>query len=194
MTSIIVATDIFGHTPELVSIANALPHDAVIVDPYGGRNMNFVDEHQAYSAFSETVGLDQYSAQLRERIEQTENPVSVLGFSVGASAIWQASEGITTEQIISAHLFYSSQIRHLLEILPNIPITLVFPAAEQHFAVPDVIEKLQGKPNVSIHQADALHGFMNQLSNNFDLEAYDRYMAILSNLDWRNHNDASVYA
>lgn len=58
MTSIIVATDIFGHTPELDSIANALPHDVAIVDPYGGRSMNFADEQQAYSVFSETVGLD----------------------------------------------------------------------------------------------------------------------------------------
>ena len=55
---IIIASDIFGRTPELENIAvelSATSFETIILDPYLGNDMKFADENKAYEYFSGAV-------------------------------------------------------------------------------------------------------------------------------------------
>ncbi len=180
MSQILVA-DIFGRTEALEKLASELSGDIEIFDPYNSERINFCSEEEAYTYFSSEVGLDVYTKQLSDRIKKLSRPTSLLGFSVGASAIWQLSNNPDLEVISDAILFYSSQIRYHAEITPLFPIQLIFPTTEKHFSVPKLISLLTQKHNVKIHRSEFLHGFMNTHSQNYDQIGYDQYMQILRN-------------
>ncbi|WP_066018286.1 hypothetical protein [Endozoicomonas atrinae] len=87
----IVVADIFGYTPAQEALVDRLPGDIDIIDPYEGHHLSFVSEADAYAFFISEGGLDRYTELLSSRIEKFKSPVSLLGFSVGASAIWRLS-------------------------------------------------------------------------------------------------------
>jgi len=57
--NIILVSDIFGKTPALIQLAEAIGATAII-DPYDGVDMGFEDESKAYAYFVEQVGFEQY--------------------------------------------------------------------------------------------------------------------------------------
>ena len=181
---VLIASDIFGRTEHLEKTAEQLPVNAQILDPYDGRSMQFGDEQHAYAVFSETVGLSRYTEYIAQQLKQMNHPVSLIGFSVGASAIWLNAEHFCSQQVSDAALFYSSQIRKHTHIQPRFPTRLVFPIAEQHFSVSNVMRALENTGNVSVEQAGYAHGFMNLHSLNFDPSAYEHYMTRLCNQNW----------
>ena len=174
----IVVSDIFGKTPELAKLCKALSGDVVVIDPYAGANMNFQTEEQAYAFFMANMGLNTYSDLLRSRLERIPPPATLIGFSVGASAVWQISESLNAEKVKRAICFYGSQIRHLTEVNPSIMVEYVLPMYEPGFSVEELASRLSGKKNVVIHETQYLHGFMNELSRNFNESGYTRY------IDW----------
>lgn len=187
MQNTIIVTDIFGKTPAVEKISAALPFKSTIFDPYQGIDMAFASEHLAYQYFSENVGVEKYSQLLREHLLDIQQPFYLIGFSVGASAIWQlsAQKDLTNTDCIipisSALGFYSSQIRHSIEIRPYFPIQLIFPIREQSFCVQTVIQTLENNDNLKLHKAPYLHGFMNSHSPNYHPQGYHYYLSILSN-------------
>jgi dienelactone hydrolase len=106
----------------------------------------------------------------------------LVGFSVGASALWALSGEIYMQRKIKAICFYGSQIRHYSEINPIIEIELFFPEHEPHFNVAKLISKLSHKKNVQCHMVPYLHGFMNKKSDNFNKTGYHNYLKILKNI------------
>ena len=178
----IIVSDIFGKTEALEMLASEIPGDVEILDPYNGEVMGFDSEHDAYSYFTSKVGLEAYTAKLSDRIKASESNVSLIGFSVGASAIWRLSKEPALRKIPNAVLFYSSQIRHDTEIEPVFPICLIFPASESHFSVKTLIQTLQQKTRVEIHHSSYLHGFMNLHSKNYNAAAYKKYKQALCHL------------
>ena len=176
---IIAVSDIFGRTKAFEKLCNDISEEIDILDPYNGKSCSFENETEAYNYFQKNVGLEQYSRILGNKLKNQQKPVFLIGFSVGASAIWLNS-AFNQETQISAICFYGSQIRHLLTIDPKFKVELIIPKNEMHFSVNRFQLNLGSKKNVKTHKADFMHGFMNSLSNNFDISAYEKYKTMVA--------------
>ena len=179
---VIVASDIFGKTPELEDIAAQLSSTscrAKIVDPYDGTYQEFKNENEAYASFQQIVGIERYKDYILEIINQAKSDLLLIGFSVGASAIWALSEEYPTNGSIKAICFYGSQIRNYSNVNPKIEIEIFFPEHEPQFEVKNLISHLSRKRNVRCYMVPYRHGFMNKNSNNFNSHGYYHYLQIL---------------
>lgn len=173
---VLVVADIFGYTAALARIADRLGDKTVIVDPYQGRDMQFANEAQAYEYFSQNVGLQAYTAICEQAVTQAGSHCRIIGFSMGASAIWCLSANSDYAHVNAALGFYGSQIRYHTDITPQFPFKLIFPASEQHFSVTELIDRLKHNSQIEIEQSHYLHGFMNSYSEHFNQQGYDKYM------------------
>lgn len=178
----IIVSDIFGKTSALETLAGELTGEWEIFTPYGTQDHPFLTESEAYQFFVSNVGLESYANTLKAAISQHTRSCALLGFSIGASAIWRISGNKAVQNVSGALCFYGSQIRHHQRLSPGFPIQLIFPLHEPHFSVPGLISDLSDTENVSIHRAKYLHGFMNAHSSNFDKNAYAEYLEALRNI------------
>jgi len=170
-----LVTDIFGRTPALEAIGEELSHevfDLEIVDPYEGTHHCFETEAAAYDHFMDLVGLKKYASILAETLPLFGPDIVLIGFSVGASAIWEVSDRSPFAHIKKAVCFYGSQIRQKTHLHPVFDIDLIFPKHEPHFDVDDLIRDLQRKDRITCTKSKGLHGFMNKLSTHFDPACY----------------------
>jgi len=179
--NIIIASDIFGITPSLNALVKKLSKqaDVAIIDPYHGEEMDFNDEQQAYQEFNDEGGMDAYTEQLKIIMTYIEQPVILLGFSAGASALWRL---VDKELDLAANHFigfYPGQIRHYLDVVPHIATTLIMPQQEAHFDVDDVIEQLPTDDLLSVTQYQQAHGFMNPKSAGYDAKACARFEKLI---------------
>lgn len=192
--TIMLVSDIFGVTLSLKELANILSttgYEVVIVDPYDGIEHDFLDEEQAYTYFMKKVGLPLYAQHLEGAIAHCAKNMNVnrqgrkvkalIGFSIGASVIWQLSANKCMTDVEQAFYFYGSQIRHYIDIDPQVKSTVVFPARELHFSVDDLQKQIKMSSNVSTKRCKYLHGFMNFHSVNFNQNAYNHYTDWLCN-------------
>ncbi|MEZ7198619.1 dienelactone hydrolase family protein [Pseudodesulfovibrio karagichevae] len=181
---IILATEIWGRTPHTDVLAALLrPHaDRVTVaDPYDGRDPHFSSEEQAYAAYLDHGGLTPYARRVKALAKQAARPVLLIGFSAGAGAAWAAvcTQGLP---LLRACCFYGSAIRTMADRTPLAPVDLIFPDHEPHFDVDELAATLQAEPLVTCRRADAGHGFMNPLSENYDETASRRWTDWLARL------------
>ncbi|WP_088328356.1 dienelactone hydrolase family protein [Lacimicrobium sp. SS2-24] len=176
----IIVTDIFGKTSALEELANAICKNYLIVDPYDGQKMAFQTENDAYQFFTSNTGLEKYTKHLSKLLTQLESDVNLVGFSVGASAIWNLSNSPASASVKQATCFYGSQIRNNREVVPLFPITLIFPQTEEHFSVSELIADLSHTQRTKIKQVSYLHGFMNKLSDNFNSQGYESELKTLA--------------
>ncbi|GHE78644.1 hypothetical protein [Thalassotalea profundi] len=182
ITKTVLVTDIFGVTPALNNLSKELGN-ALIIDPYQGKLMDFIDEQSAYDYFSKHIGLDQYLKLFQAEIKEHANIKTLIGFSVGATILWRYSATVNNlnadntprnnQHIIG---FYGGQIRHFVDLHPQISIELIFPRSEPHFAINQLIKQLSPVKNVSIIHCDYKHGFMNSHSTNYNPLAYQCYL------------------
>ncbi len=179
--SIILVSDIFGRAAAFKKIAATLGAD-ILIDPYSGFDQQFTCEDQAYEYFSQHVGLDAYTAEVAKAIKTVQQISLIIGFSIGASAIWRLSDKLFASNIERAICYYGSQIRNFIDIQPNIEIQLIFPYEEAHFDVAELQSKLVNKANIKITKANYLHGFMNEHSDNFNQTAYQTQLKFLLSL------------
>ncbi|MGL1931966.1 MAG: dienelactone hydrolase family protein [Desulfotalea sp.] len=186
---LIAISDIFGKTKHFKQIIDEIsPSYTSIetIDPYNGDEINFKNEEEAYCHFQEKMSIEKYSDILLEKIQDREDKALVLlGFSIGASAIWAISEKLSQYNKTKAICFYSSQIRNYLDINPNILIDLYFSKTEPSYNVNEIIKKLSTKNNVTCHKTEYSHGFMNRNSKNFNQLGYNKYSKLLSNIRLR---------
>lgn len=179
---LILVSDIFGRTPEFEELASELSSDsmtATIVDPYDGKYIEFHDENHAHACFQNAAGIERYRDMLSAVLAHADGSLFLIGFSVGASALWALSEGIRVQGIAGALCFYGAQIRNFLNVCPAIEIKLVFPDHEPHFDTSELISQLSYKKNIACCTVPYLHGFMNKRSNNFNETGYGRWMQLI---------------
>lgn len=182
MTTLFLVADIFGRTRALESIGQQLSEtvpDIRIIDPYQGLDHSFETEARAYTYFMDRVGLAPYGSILADALADPGPETVLIGFSVGASAIWSVSDRPCFRHIQKAFCFYGSQIRQYTGIQPRFDMELVFPEQEPHFDVDQLTGILAARDRVSCSKAKGLHGFMNELSPHFDPVCYAVYMAYL---------------
>lgn len=163
----VFVSDIFGRTPALEKLCTAVGSPFDVIDPYAGKHMGFQNEQAAYEFFMANVGLNAYCEILQSRLENTAIPIHLIGFSVGASAIWRISETLSIETVKRVVCFYGSQVRYFTEIKPRVVVEHVLPTHEPGFSIDELASRLSGKENVVIHKTPYLHGFMNELSKNY---------------------------
>ena len=180
--NLLIVSDIFGRTKSLDDFADYFEEKKIqteILDPYHRRYMNFENENQAYRAFHAETGLENYFDLLKHNLlgKKTEKTV-ILGFSVGASAIWAVSHQIGKKPF-KGICFYSSQIRNYLEIKPKIKMELYFAKAEPAYDVDAVISKLEVNNRVACFKTKFMHGFMNERSANFNEDGFLTYREII---------------
>lgn len=176
MKPVIVICDIFGRTQAFDTLCRHLPGKVSPVDPYGGRNMGFATEAQAYEYFMAHAGLEAYADQIFNLISNLKYQISVIAFSVGAASLWKICGRPELSHIKKAVFFYGSQIRNFPQITPVFEARLIFPDFEPHFNVDDLIKNLEYKKGVTCTKAQGRHGFMNEHSRNFDPRLYQKYL------------------
>lgn len=181
----IIVSDIFGRTKALEELASSFSLPSEIHDPYSGKYMAFSNEQEAYNYFLENVTLQKYSESLLNKIQSLDCSLNLIGFSVGASAIWKISN-VSNLNVNGAYCYYGSQIRNLTSIEPLFSINLTFPASELHFSVTDLMEKLANKKNLTIRQVPFLHGFMNLHSVNYNQQGYKQEISALCEMPFNN--------
>lgn len=180
---LVVATDIFGITTELVEwlhpIVEALELELELVSPYPASGAPVVpsSEAHAYQNFLKHGGLEFYSNKLQHCFESQSQAFSALGFSAGAAAVWRVSATSSTF-IKQAVCFYGGQIRLNSDLQPQVPITLIW-AQESHFDVDALHQQLRQYPNMNSIVTKYAHGFINPLSAGFHQEAASRYQRLL---------------
>jgi len=182
LATLFLVADIFGRTRALETIGQGLSEivpDIRIIDPYKGLDHFFETEAQAYAYFMDRVGLKTYRSVLTQALASPGPDALLIGFSVGASAIWSVSDRPLRRHIQRAFCFYGSQIRQYTGIQPRFDMELVFPVQEPHFDVDELIHTLQTKDRVFCSKAPGLHGFMNERSSHFDPESYAVFMEYL---------------
>jgi dienelactone hydrolase len=198
MSIIFIVSDIFGITLALKRLVTELTEKLsdpslmfIIVDPYNGQLLNFKNEVDAYAYFTQHSSIEKYAKHLsdilmqprttRSKIAQnsSHNNCKVIGFSVGASAMWSLADNVDL-QVEHAIYFYGSQIRHFLNVKPNIRSTMIFPKQEERFDVKALTEQINNKENVMVKPCSYYHGFMNKHSINFNSQAYRTYLVWLS--------------
>lgn len=176
---LIVVTDIFGKTEPFRNMVSEVAGSSIsveIVDPYEGQEMDFAAEDQAYRCFQRRMGLKNYAAKLygilhdREATEQ-----QLLGFSVGASALWMVAERLNNFRKTKGICFYRSQIRNCVHLSPNIDVDLYFSKTELTYDVDEIMAALAAKENVRCYKTQYLHGFMNKKSRNYSEKAYGEF-------------------
>lgn len=176
---LILVSDIFGATSALKKIQDELSEiisDTGTIDPYRGRQLDFKNQADAYQYFIRHVGLETYQSILETKLKSTDSPVALIGFSTGASVIWNLSNLLSYKHVKKGFGFYGSQIRHQPDICPIFDTQLIFPEKEPHFDVDQLIEQLESKPNVSCTRSKGRHGFMNKLSDGFNPSCYHQHM------------------
>ena len=120
---ILVASDIFGATPELFALAKRFHPKPLVVSPYLKPEPEFENEEKTYVAYLSAGGLEAYVNKLSEAIAEY-HPDALIGFSAGATAAWRALSA-SPLSLKSALLFYGSRIRDYLDIRPQIPVKLI---------------------------------------------------------------------
>ena len=180
---LIVVTDIYGRTKCLEELLHSFSkrYDSIdLIDPYENLEIDFCNETEAYTHFQEKIGLNGYTEKLYQYLRVNKiSECHLLGFSVGASAVWVVSEMHQFNKKTKGICFYSSQIRNLSQVQPKIEIDFYFSKMEPYFNVEAVISILRTKAKVNCFKTDYLHGFMNQKSKNYNADACNKYIEIL---------------
>ncbi len=184
---IFLASDIFGSTKALETICYRLSKvspDIEIIDPYYGVYHRFETQTHAYDYFMDSGGIKKYQHILTDRLTPYESNIVLIGFSVGASAIWGISHRVLLKHVQKAFCFYGSQIRKKTHIQPVFNIDLIFPKNESHFVVDELISVLHKKKFVTCIKTTGQHGFMNELSGHFNPGLYnDLIQYLIKNLN-----------
>lgn len=176
---LLVMSDIFGATSALAELVDGLAdryQQVLTIDPYGGVDMAFSNEAEAYSYFQKHGGPGLLLEQAKMQLRATTTPSDLLGFSVGATCAWQVSACHKFKQLRHCFCFYGSRIRDHLDSQPQCPTSLVFPCREKSFAIDPLIDALQNRPNTRVIKTEYLHGFMNSLSQNYSACGYRFYL------------------
>ena len=149
------------------------------MDPYEGRHLDFKSEQEAYEHFQEICGIDKLIKMVERTLLSGGNSVVAVGFSVGATALWNITGMDVSHRIDKAVCFYGSRIREKTYVEPCCETIVVFPRHEDQHDVESLHDMISGRKNVTCIKTGYLHGYMNQLSKNFDKEGYRTCMGRL---------------
>lgn len=135
----IILSDIHGDTNYLRQFGERLQGRVEYLTPYSRIDLNTKRPSESqYEFFKRVSSLDVYFESALNKLKQSHSPVSVIGFSVGATVAWRlaALDLPTLNQCIGV---FGSRIRDYLYIKPVKPTVLLF-SNEEHYFSTDVFE------------------------------------------------------
>ncbi len=212
--TLIIFTDIYGVTPQWITLISSLASKNItieLVSPYTEQHStgtlndvplySFEDEQNAYDFFISQGGHDHYQSVCQQVLTSASSSQSsqakkvvVMGFSAGASAAWRAlckQQNVASTSLQCSHFigFYPSYIRYFTHLMPSCPTTFIFPVSETHFDVKQVSDALADKPNVYCINTPNQHGFLNSLSKSY---LHHEYLLLTETLKNEEHLSTPV--
>ena len=173
---LLIASDIFGNSPETQIQANSLAKmlniEVQIITPYY-TEQRFEDENEAYGTFINAGGIDAYIAKIKQ-FKKPEKVTYLLGFSAGAAALWCASNMFYKAK--QQTLLYPGQIRHYLDLSPQISTQVLLAKYEPTSCVATIAATLASKTMVIAQVTHHSHGFINPQSVGYDKCAADTFL------------------
>lgn len=176
--NVIIVSDIFGNTAALsqfTALLSPFYKNVAVIDPYGGQNIHFNNEANAYQHFQQNCGIDKLTDLLEKEVMKSKETIDIIGFSVGGTSAWEISGKGISANVRNVVCFYSSRIREKTNISPQTSTSLIFPAVEEIFELKPVIQAVENKQNVEVFRTNYLHGFMNKESKNFSEIGYQYF-------------------
>lgn len=174
---LLVAADIYGVTPALRALAADLGGEAEFLSPWEGEGSPFATEQASHAAFVAGPGLEAYVERIA--LAAAGKPVTLVGFSVGATAAWLFAAGRHCDPESRLVLFYGSRIRHYLDLRPRCRVEAIFAEHEAAFDPRAVAAAIASETVRTEVVAGASHGFMNALSPGYDTVLAKRCIATL---------------
>jgi len=186
--SLLIAADVFGATPELGQLAQALGADATLVSPHPSTR-TFRSEAEGYAAFMRHGGVEAYAKHIGTTLAARNVVFDLaLGFSAGASALWLCLADARLEPWLPkrAELYYGSRIREHAHLDPRRNTRLIFAEQEASFDPRGLALRLRALgPDANVVPG-SVHGFMNPLSPGYDpqraAQETERIKALLGDL------------
>ena len=179
---VVIAADVFGVTPELGQLVQALGiPEATLISPHPFTRA-FRSEAEGYASFMAAGGVEAYAKHLGSVFAARDYTFDfALGFSAGASALWLCLADAALEPRLPrrAVLYYGSRIREHAHLRPRRPARLVFAEHEASFDPAPLVLKLRAAGNDAALIPGSAHGFMNPLSQGYDGALYNSELAAL---------------
>lgn len=188
----LLVSDIFGVTTYFKQLKKILEPNVsgiLSIDPYQGEEQDFEQEAQAYSAFLQRCGHEEYFIRLLAAVDRVQ-PDIVIGFSSGASAAWKLAndQQRSCKRIIG---FYPSQIVHPAHEPFTSSTTIIFPTHEKIYDVNTAINTLEGVENLQIRSVDGHHGFINPTCSGYDKTLFQQGLRWIEQQLATLHEDAA---
>jgi len=162
---VLVAADVHGVHGPLRALFSGLGTLTSFVSPWDGEGAPFATEQEAAAAFHAQDGLVRYQAKIAAAAGA--DPVCLVGFSVGATALWLHAASTHCHPGSRAFLFYGSRIREHLGGVPRCAVSAVFAESEPAFTPAAVARRIASATAHSAVVAGTRHGFMNPRSPAF---------------------------
>lgn len=178
---VLLATDIYGQTDATDALREILDGRVEVICPYDNNRQEFQSEAQAYEFFCRHSSVHVYADTIQTKLLSNDAPALLIGFSVGASAMWLCTGNDKLRPHINRFVgFYGNQIRHHLDIEPLVPTTLILPNKERHFCIQTFAKAFKSKALITLRSTELLHGFMNPYSSSYDASAYNQFVRYIN--------------
>lgn len=174
---LLVAADIYGVTPALHALATNLGGQAELLSPWEGEGSPYATEQASHAAFVAGPGLEAYAERIA--LAAAGEPVTLVGFSVGATAGWLYAAGQQCHPESRLVLFYGSRIRNYLDLRPRCRVEAIFAEREAAFEPCAVAAAIVSDMVRTEVVAGAAHGFMNALSPGYDATLMQQHIAVV---------------
>ena len=174
---LLVAADIYGITPALRALTADLGAKAEWLSPWDGEGCPQVTEQAAHAAFVAGPGLEAYAERIA--LAAAGEAVTLVGFSVGATAAWLFAAEQQCHSGSRLVLFYGSRIRHYLDLRPRCRVEAIFAEREAAFDPQAVAAAIASETVRTVVVPGSAHGFMNALSPGYDAALAGRQLAAL---------------
>ncbi|MCW7547231.1 hypothetical protein OO184_04545 [Photorhabdus sp. APURE] len=152
----IILTDIYGISEHVELIAEYLDGDVSFISPYEIGNIIPNDKNKMYEYFHSVSSIDKYTRKVRCALEHIDSPVTLIGFSIGATVAWRIS-GDKCLPIQNSICIFGSRIRDYLSVKPIKPISLFFSNDEKYF-----MDKLKYSDMVTIELVNCAHSAISE--------------------------------
>ncbi len=162
---IIIATDIHGVNQQLRALFQDFGEEITFLSPWHGEGSPYDKEQEAVAAFQADRGMEKYQQQIAK--EAGNAPAILIGFSVGATALWLYTASAQCHPQSRAYFYYGSRIRDHQTNIPRCPGKVIFAEHEASFQPTDIIANITHVHVECSIIAGTNHGFMNPRSPNF---------------------------
>ena len=129
----IILSDINGNTDYLQGFNKSFEGKGTCITPYLYQSMALKQPLESqYEFFQRVSSIDGFLEIAHLKLKKTHGPVTVIGFSVGATVAWRLSEQ-NLPNVVHYCCIFGSRIRDYLDIAPTKKVTAWFSKDESYF-------------------------------------------------------------